>query len=46
MKIAILDDYYQRARDYADWDSASFASIDFIDHHIANENDLVSALQS
>ena len=46
MKIAILDDYYQRACDYADWDSASFASIDFIDHHIANENDLVSALQS
>ena len=46
MKIAILDDYYQRARDYADWDSASFASIDFIDHHIANDNDLVSALQS
>ena len=46
MKIAILDDYYLRARDYADWDSASFASIDFIDHHIANENDLVSALQS
>jgi len=46
MKIAILDDYYQRARDYADWDSASFASIDFIDHHIANENDLVSVLQS
>lgn len=46
MKIAILDDYYQRAGDYADWNSATFATIDFIDHHIAKEDDLVTALKS
>ena len=45
MKIAILDDYYDRARDYADWDSVEFASIDFIDHHIADEDALIERLR-
>ena len=45
MKIAILDDYYDRARAYADWDSADFASIDFIDHYIAEESALIKTLQ-
>ena len=45
MKIALLDDYYDRARDYADWDSVEFASIDFIDHHIADEDALIERLR-
>ena len=45
MKIALLDDYYDRARDYADWDSVEFASIDFIDHHIADEDELIERLR-
>lgn len=45
MKIAILDDYYDRAKSYADWDSVDFASIDFIDHHIPDESALIERLQ-
>ena len=45
MKIALLDDYFDRARDYADWDSVEFASIDFIDHHIADEDALIERLR-
>ena len=45
MKIAILDDYYDRAKSYADWDSVNFANIDFIDHHIPDEDALIERLQ-
>jgi len=44
MKIAILDDYYDRAASYADWNSIDFASINFIDHHIADESALIERL--
>ncbi|MDB9862397.1 D-2-hydroxyacid dehydrogenase family protein [Litorivicinus sp.] len=46
MRIAILDDYYQRAQNYANWGSANFATVDFIHEHIEDENKLVEALLS
>lgn len=45
MKIAILDDFYSRANQYADWDTADFATFDFFEHHIDDEASLINALQ-
>ena len=44
--IAILDDYYLRAANYADWDSADFASFEFFDNTITSESDLVARLKN
>lgn len=46
MKIAILDDFYSRASQYAAWDSAEFAHFDFFEHHIEDQATLIEALQS
>jgi len=44
--IAILDDYYSRAVDYADWQNADFASFEFFDKTMASEAELVAALKN
>ncbi len=44
MKITILDDYFSRASAYADWNRADFATIEFVDRHIADEDALVDLL--
>lgn len=45
-KIALLDDYYNRARHFADWPSASFAEFEFFaDHHLSVEQ-LIKDLQA
>jgi len=42
--IAILDDYYSRATSFADWQSADFATFEFIDQPITSETELVKKL--
>lgn len=43
-KIAILDDYYNRARHYADWQHTDIADFVFFDKFIATESELVEQL--
>ncbi len=45
-KIAILDDYYQRAHAYADWSDANFARFEFFEHPFQSESELVEVLKS
>jgi len=44
-RIALLDDYYNRASQYADWSNAKFADFQFFPHHHASETELVADLQ-
>jgi len=45
LKIAILDDYHNRAHQFADWKSADFAEFTFFaDHHLSDEK-LIADLQ-
>ena len=43
--IAILDDYYNRAADFADWHNANFASFEFFEETIASQEELIDRLQ-
>jgi len=43
--IAILDDYYNRATSFADWQSADFATFEFFDQPITSEPELVAKLK-
>ncbi len=43
--IAILDDYYHRAIEYADWNNAGFANFTFFDKPFESEAALVNALK-
>ena len=45
LSIAILDDYYHRASNYADWDNAEFAKFTFFDQPFDNEASLVNSLK-
>lgn len=42
--IAILDDYYQRAQHYAAWSKASFATFNFFDAPITDQQALIQTL--
>ena len=42
--IAILDDYHNRARSFADWESATFARFEFFDQPFTSEEELVKSL--
>lgn len=44
-RIAILDDYHNRAHKYADWSGQDFANVEFFDEPFANEEQAVAALQ-
>jgi len=44
-KIALLDDYHNRAHRFADWESAEFAQFHFFSEHHQSEAELVAALQ-
>jgi len=44
-KIAILDDYYNRAHKYADWSGTDIADFVFFDKAISSETDVAKALQ-
>lgn len=44
-KIAILDDYFNRAQHYADWKNADFADFVFFDQAMSSEQQLVHALK-
>jgi len=44
-KIAILDDYYQRAQHFAHWQNADFASFHFFAKHHDTQAELVDALK-
>ncbi len=43
--IAILDDYYNRATSYADWNQATFAGFTFFDKPFASQAALIETLQ-
>jgi len=43
-KIAILDDYYNRAQHYADWQATDIADFVFFDQAMSTESTLVSTL--
>ena len=43
--IAILDDYYNRAADFADWHNANFASFEFFAETIASQEEVINRLQ-
>ncbi len=43
-RIAILDDYYDRAQSYADWQNCDIADFVFFNQAIADEAELVSVL--
>jgi len=43
--IAILDDYHNRARSYADWAGQTFANFEFFGDAFANEAELITAIQ-
>ena len=45
MKVAILDDYQSVAKDMADWNSLSGATIDFFSDHESDEQTLVNRLK-
>jgi len=44
-RIAILDDYHNRAHQFADWSSASYADFQFFAEHHASTDQLVKDLQ-
>ena len=43
--IAILDDYYNRAADFADWHNANFASFESFEETIASQEEVINRLQ-
>lgn len=45
LKIALLDDYHNRAYQFADWKSATFADFEFFSEHHSSEAALVAELQ-
>ncbi len=45
-KIAVLDDYHNRAHQFADWSSASFADFEFFAEHQPSEDQLIKDLQA
>lgn len=45
LKIALLDDYHNRARHFADWSSANFAQFTFFAEHHSSEEALVADLR-
>jgi len=45
-KIAILDDYYNRAKSYADWENSTFAQFEFFDSHLATESEVAVTLKT
>ena len=44
-KIAILDDYYNRARNFADWANADVADFVFFDKAMTSETEVIDALK-
>ena len=41
MQIAILDDYFNRAESFADWNSSDALKITFFGSHIPNTDELI-----
>jgi len=46
LKVALLDDYHNRAHQFSDWSAASFADFTFFHEHHDTEADVISALQA
>ena len=44
MQIAILDDYFNRAESFADWNSSDALTFTFFDSHISNTDELIEIL--
>ena len=44
-KIAILDDYYNRARNFADWANADVADFVFFDKAMTSETEVIKSLK-
>lgn len=44
-KIALLDDYHNRAHQFADWSAASFAEFTFFSEHHASDEQLIADLK-